>query len=158
MRDDVSLMHEIFLYEASGYGAAPVSTSSSLSVVALTRVVTLQWSTAESTVFHKWLGVKTEHHKLSHDTLQQKKSISHTAWQHAESLHPNVGWETLHAPLPGSPQLAHRLKASLTHRPSHELLQQNESTAHTSLQHAGSLHVGELCVSKQLFVADPPQV
>jgi hypothetical protein len=33
----------------------------------LTRVVTLQWSTAESTVFHKWLGVKTEHHLMTHD-------------------------------------------------------------------------------------------
>jgi hypothetical protein len=33
----------------------------------LSRVVTLQWSTAESTVFHKWLNVKAEHHLMTHD-------------------------------------------------------------------------------------------
>jgi hypothetical protein len=33
----------------------------------LTRVATLQWSTAESTIFHKWLNVKTEHHLMTHD-------------------------------------------------------------------------------------------
>jgi hypothetical protein len=33
----------------------------------LTRVATLQWSTAESTVVHSWLGITGEHHLLSHD-------------------------------------------------------------------------------------------
>ena len=33
----------------------------------LTRVSTLQWSTAESTIFFKWLNAKTEHHLMSHD-------------------------------------------------------------------------------------------
>jgi hypothetical protein len=33
----------------------------------LTRVATLQWSTAESTTFHKWLNVRTEHHLMTHD-------------------------------------------------------------------------------------------
>jgi hypothetical protein len=33
----------------------------------LTRVAALQWSTAESTVVHSWLGLKGEHHILSHD-------------------------------------------------------------------------------------------
>ncbi len=33
----------------------------------LTRVVSLQWSTAESTVFFRWLNVATEHHLMSHN-------------------------------------------------------------------------------------------
>jgi hypothetical protein len=35
----------------------------------LTRVATLQWSTAESTVVHGEAGIKGEHHKLSHDDV-----------------------------------------------------------------------------------------
>jgi hypothetical protein len=35
----------------------------------LTRVATLQWSTAESTIVHSTLGLKGEHHKLSHDDV-----------------------------------------------------------------------------------------
>jgi hypothetical protein len=35
----------------------------------LTRVATLQWSTAESTVVHSELGVTHEHHKMSHDDV-----------------------------------------------------------------------------------------
>jgi Protein of unknown function (DUF1552) len=41
----------------------------------LTRVVTLQWSTAESTVFHKNLGVKSEHHLMSHDTVGNRADL-----------------------------------------------------------------------------------
>jgi hypothetical protein len=36
----------------------------------LTRVGGLQWSTAESTVVHSWLGVSTEHHLMSHDAAR----------------------------------------------------------------------------------------
>jgi hypothetical protein len=41
----------------------------------LTRVATLQWSTAESTVFHKWLNVKTEHHLMTHDVGTYKADL-----------------------------------------------------------------------------------
>lgn len=41
----------------------------------LTRVVTLQWSTAESTVSHKNLGVKSEHHLMSHDTVGNRADL-----------------------------------------------------------------------------------
>jgi len=41
----------------------------------LTRVVTLQWSTAESTVFFKWLGVAGEHHLMSHDARGNRDDL-----------------------------------------------------------------------------------
>ena len=41
----------------------------------LTRVVTLQWSTAESTIFFKWLNVATEHHLMSHDPKTYRNDL-----------------------------------------------------------------------------------
>ncbi len=41
----------------------------------LTRVVTLQWSTAESTVFFKWLNVAGEHHLMSHDATGNRNDL-----------------------------------------------------------------------------------
>ncbi len=40
-----------------------------------TRVVTLQWSTAESTVFHKPLMAKGEHHLMSHDAKGNREEL-----------------------------------------------------------------------------------
>jgi Protein of unknown function (DUF1552) len=40
-----------------------------------TRVVTLQWSTAESTVFHKALQAKGEHHLMSHDAKGNREDL-----------------------------------------------------------------------------------
>jgi hypothetical protein len=41
----------------------------------LTRVVTLQWSTAESTVYFKWLNVAGEHHLMSHDAAGNRDDL-----------------------------------------------------------------------------------
>lgn len=41
----------------------------------VTRVVTLQWSTAESTVFHKSLQAKGEHHLMSHDARGNREDL-----------------------------------------------------------------------------------
>lgn len=41
----------------------------------LTRVITLQWSTAESTVFFKWLNVAGEHHLMSHDVKANRDDL-----------------------------------------------------------------------------------
>lgn len=41
----------------------------------LTRVVTLQWSTAESTVFFRWLNVAGEHHLMSHDARGNRDDL-----------------------------------------------------------------------------------
>ncbi len=41
----------------------------------LTRVVTLQWSTAESTIFFKWLNVAGEHHLMSHDAVGNRDDL-----------------------------------------------------------------------------------
>ncbi|RYZ02728.1 MAG: DUF1552 domain-containing protein [Myxococcales bacterium] len=40
-----------------------------------TRVITLQWSTAESTVFHKSLQAKAEHHLMSHDAKGNRADL-----------------------------------------------------------------------------------
>jgi hypothetical protein len=41
----------------------------------LTRVVTLQWSTAESTVYFKWLNVAGEHHLMSHNAAGNRDDL-----------------------------------------------------------------------------------
>jgi len=41
----------------------------------VTRVVTLQWATAESTIFHKWLDVAGEHHLMSHDAAGNRDDL-----------------------------------------------------------------------------------
>jgi hypothetical protein len=41
----------------------------------LTRVVTLQWSTAESTIFFRWLNVSGEHHLMSHDVNNMRADL-----------------------------------------------------------------------------------
>jgi hypothetical protein len=47
----------------------------------LTRVVTLQWATAESTIFHKDLGAAGEHHLMSHDARGNRDDlISINTW------------------------------------------------------------------------------
>jgi Protein of unknown function (DUF1552) len=42
----------------------------------LTRVATIQWSTAESTVVHSQIGVTYEHHKMSHDEVNMADNIT----------------------------------------------------------------------------------
>ncbi|HET6281952.1 MAG TPA: DUF1552 domain-containing protein [Polyangia bacterium] len=46
----------------------------------LTRVASLQWSTAESTVVHSWLGVTGEHHLMSHDVAKAPDLIKVNKW------------------------------------------------------------------------------
>ncbi len=41
----------------------------------LTRVVTLQWATAESTIFHRSLNVASEHHLMSHDARGNREDL-----------------------------------------------------------------------------------
>jgi len=41
----------------------------------LTRVASLQWSTAESTVYHKALGAHGEHHLMSHDAKGNRNDL-----------------------------------------------------------------------------------
>jgi Protein of unknown function (DUF1552) len=41
----------------------------------LTRVITLQWATAESTIHHKWLDVAGEHHLMSHDAVGNREDL-----------------------------------------------------------------------------------
>jgi hypothetical protein len=41
----------------------------------LTRVVTLQWATAESTLFHRDLDVAGEHHLMSHDAVGNREDL-----------------------------------------------------------------------------------
>jgi hypothetical protein len=41
----------------------------------LTRVITLQWSTAESTIFFKPLNAKGEHHLMSHDAVGNRNDL-----------------------------------------------------------------------------------
>jgi hypothetical protein len=42
----------------------------------LTRVATLQWSTAESTLIHAQLGISLEHHRMSHDQVNDAALIT----------------------------------------------------------------------------------
>jgi hypothetical protein len=42
----------------------------------LTRVVSLQWSTAESTTVHSHLGVENEHHLMSHAVVANRASLT----------------------------------------------------------------------------------
>ncbi|MDB4980448.1 MAG: uncharacterized protein JWM82_1200 [Myxococcales bacterium] len=42
----------------------------------LTRVATLQWSTAESTVVHSELGIPQEHHRMSHDDVNNAGDLA----------------------------------------------------------------------------------
>src|SRR5262249_40239548 len=42
----------------------------------LTRVATLQWSTAESTVVHAELGITNEHHLMSHDDVNNAPQLA----------------------------------------------------------------------------------
>lgn len=41
----------------------------------ITRVSTLQWATAESTIFHRWLDVAGEHHLMSHDPVGNREDL-----------------------------------------------------------------------------------
>ncbi len=52
----------------------------------LSRVVTLQWSTAESTVFHKWLDVAGEHHLMSHDATGNRNDLIKIQTWYAEQF------------------------------------------------------------------------
>lgn len=52
----------------------------------LSRVVTLQWATAESTVFHKWLDVAGEHHLMSHDPVGNRDDLIKIQTWYAEQF------------------------------------------------------------------------
>ncbi len=52
----------------------------------ITRVITLQWSTAESTIFHKWLDVAGEHHLMSHDAVGNREDLVKISTWYAEQF------------------------------------------------------------------------
>jgi hypothetical protein len=52
----------------------------------LTRVATLQWSTAESTTVHSELGISDEHHKMSHDDDAKAAALTKVNTWYAQQL------------------------------------------------------------------------
>jgi hypothetical protein len=52
----------------------------------LTRVGTIQWSTAESTVVHSELGITLEHHKMSHDDTNDAALLTKVNTWYAQQL------------------------------------------------------------------------
>src|SRR5690606_32620835 len=52
----------------------------------LSRVVSLQWSTAESTTLHSHLGVTGEHHRMSHDFATYGSQIGQVDTWYAEQF------------------------------------------------------------------------
>jgi hypothetical protein len=52
----------------------------------LTRVVSLQWSTAESTVVHSWLQITGEHHLMSHDVNANAGNLTKVNKWYAQQL------------------------------------------------------------------------
>lgn len=52
----------------------------------LTRVATLQWSTAESTTVHSQIGVSDEHHLMSHDIANKAPLMSKVSTWYAEQF------------------------------------------------------------------------
>jgi hypothetical protein len=52
----------------------------------LTRVATLQWSTAESTTVHSQIGVTDEHHLMSHDIANKAPLMSKVSTWYAEQF------------------------------------------------------------------------
>jgi hypothetical protein len=52
----------------------------------ISRVVTLQWSTAESTTVHGQLGIEREHHDMSHDYANQIGNMSAITTWYAEQF------------------------------------------------------------------------
>jgi hypothetical protein len=52
----------------------------------LTRVVSLQWSTAESTVVHSWLQISNEHHLMSHDVNGNAARLTQVNKWYAQQL------------------------------------------------------------------------
>ncbi|HEV3191601.1 MAG TPA: DUF1552 domain-containing protein [Polyangiaceae bacterium] len=52
----------------------------------LTRVATLQWSTAESTVVHTEIGVTKEHHLMSHDDVTNVDALTKINTWYAQQL------------------------------------------------------------------------
>jgi hypothetical protein len=71
----------------------------------LTRVVTLQWSTAESTIFFKWLNVKTEHHLMSHDPKTYRNDLIKIDTWYAEQFAYLLAALKSHSDADGSPLL-----------------------------------------------------
>jgi hypothetical protein len=52
----------------------------------ITRVVTLQWSTAESTMVHSQLGISNEHHLMSHDSANHAGELTKINTWYAEQF------------------------------------------------------------------------
>jgi hypothetical protein len=52
----------------------------------LTRVASLQWSTAESTIVHEQIGIADEHHLMSHDFLNKKMFMNQVNKWYAEQF------------------------------------------------------------------------
>src|SRR6185436_17578547 len=100
---------------------------------------------------HSWNASETQ--MPSHSLEQQKGSAVQTSWQQSASLHAGVECSSKHEPASDSPHPRHNSNASLTQTPSHEVLQQNGSTAHTVLQQLALLQPGFGCDSKQLPAA-----
>jgi hypothetical protein len=52
----------------------------------ISRVVSLQWSTAESTTVHSQLGISAEHHEMSHDYANQIANMSAISTWYSEQF------------------------------------------------------------------------
>jgi hypothetical protein len=52
----------------------------------LTRVATIQWSTAESTVVHAELAITNEHHKMSHDDVNNAPQLAQVNTWYAQQF------------------------------------------------------------------------
>jgi hypothetical protein len=52
----------------------------------LTRVATIQWSTAESTVVHAELGISNEHHLMSHDDVNNAPQLAQVNTWYAQQF------------------------------------------------------------------------
>jgi hypothetical protein len=75
----------------------------------------------------------------SHEFVQQKLSIAHTALQQAASLHEGFAWATQQSFASEPAQVfTHMAMASSAQKLSHDELQQRTSTAHTCAQHVAS--------------------
>ena len=71
----------------------------------ITRVVTLQWSTAESTVFFKWLNARAEHHLMSHDPKMYRDDLVKIHTWYATQFSYLLDQLKSHTDIDGSPLL-----------------------------------------------------
>lgn len=71
----------------------------------ITRVATLQWSTAESTIFYKWLNARGEHHLMSHDPKMYRDDLIKIHTWYATQFNYLLDQLKSHTDMDGSPLL-----------------------------------------------------